>query len=97
MISLTGEVRKVLDHGYTNKNTGERISQGKLILEPQQGIHNYEIVLTAPQIKSGARSEWEKLVGKTASIEVSLYVNYDYKFHKYTAKDGAKPLLETKS
>lgn len=93
MIYLKGEVRKTLDHGYTNKNTGERIAQAKLILEPEQGAQNYEVVLTNKQLKSGARDAWDSLVGKQASVAVSLYVNYEYKFVKYTATGQADPIL----
>jgi len=96
MIKLTGEVRKVLDHGYTDKRTGEQVAQGKLILEPEQGAQNYEIILTAKQIASGARDQWQKLAGQTASVQVSLYINYEYKFTKYTAVGRAEPLLEGK-
>ena len=91
MINLSGEVRKVLDHGYTNKSTGERVEQAKLILEPEQGVHNYEVILTNKQLGLGARQQWEKLIGKRASVEVALYVNYEFKFYKYTALDPAKP------
>ena len=92
MIILNGEVRKTIDHGYVDKKTGEEIEQGILVLEPENSRQNYEIFFTANQIKNGARKLWDSLKGKKASISVSLYVNHDYKFYKFTATNDAKPI-----
>lgn len=92
MIYLKGEVRKTLDSGYTNKSTGERIQQAKLILEPEQGSQNYEVILTNKHLKAGVRELWDKLIGQTVYIAVSIYVNHDYHFYKYTAAGDAEPL-----
>lgn len=92
MLTITGEVRKVLDHGYTDKRTGEIVPQAKLVLEPPHGAQNYEVFLTAKQVKNGVRANWEALVGKPAAIAVSLYVNHDYRFHKFTATGSGEPL-----
>jgi len=49
------------------------------------------VYLNASQLKSGIRDTWQGLKGKTATIVVSLFVNYEYKFHKYNAVGDAKP------
>ncbi|MDH5395136.1 MAG: hypothetical protein OEW97_02605 [Gammaproteobacteria bacterium] len=92
MITLTGEVRKVEKADYTNKKTGEITPQSILIMEPLRGRSNYEIYLNEKQISGGAVAHWEKLKGKQASIPVHLFVNYDYKFHKFNAYGDGLPL-----
>lgn len=91
MLTLTGEVRKILPSSYTSRKTGEEINQAVLILEPSGGRQNYEVNISAKQLQDGAVSIWERLKGKQASVEVSLYVNHEHKFQKFTAVT-AKPL-----
>lgn len=91
MLTITGEVRKVLDDAYTDKKSGEVHPQAIVVIEPKTQAQNYEIQLTRAQCKAGARSHWEKLIGQQATIEVTLYVNYDYRFHKFTAHGKGLP------
>ena len=93
MLTITGEVRKVLDDTYTDKSSGKPVKQAILVIEPANQAQNHEIKLTAVQCKAGLDAEWQALVGHQAAIEVSLYVNFQYKFHRFTAVTG-KPLLQ---
>ena len=88
MLTITGEVRKVLDDSYTDKRTKKPVKQSILVLEPDDHAQNFEVKLTSAQLDSGVEADWQKLVGKQASVAVSLYINYDYKFHRYTAVTG---------
>lgn len=90
MMLLSGEVRKVIFSDYKNKNN-ETINQGILIIEPESSRQNYEVYLNASQLKTGVRDTWQSLKGKTATIAVSLFVNHDYKFHKFNAVGDARP------
>lgn len=91
MLTITGEVRKILDDSYSDKRTKKIVRQAVLVLEPEDQAQNFEIELTSSQLDSGAEAEWQKLIGKQASVAVSLYINYEYKFHRYTAVTG-KPI-----
>lgn len=91
MLTISGEVRKVLDDSYTDKRTKKTVKQAILVLEPEDQAQNFEIKLTSAQLDSGVEADWQKLIGKRASVAVSLYVNYEYKFHRYTAVTG-KPI-----
>ncbi len=93
MITLTGEVRKVLEDSYKDKS-GNQVSQKTLVIEPADARQNYQVSLTRKQCEKGAHVEWEKLIGKQACIAVFLYVNYDYKFYKYTAVGSGLPLTK---
>lgn len=88
MLTITGEVRKLLDASYKDKGTGHPVQQYTLVLEPANQPQNFEIKLTADQCRKGLDQRWQKLIGKRASIEVSLYVNFDYKFTRFTAVTG---------
>ncbi len=92
MITITGEVRKVQSANYTNKKTGEEITQSVIIIEPEIGRNNHEIMLNAKQISNGAADVWKKLKGKQASVSVSLFVNYQYQFYKFSADLDGLPL-----
>ena len=91
MITVTGEVRKVYSSDYTNKKTGEIVSQSIVILEPKVGRDNHEIFLNSKQISKGAVDAWKQLKGKQASVDVSLFVNYPFKFYKFTAESDGLP------
>ena len=54
MITITGEVRKVLDDQYTDSK-GNKVSQAVLVLEPASERKNYEIYLSAAQVRNGAK------------------------------------------
>lgn len=92
MLTITGEVRKVLPSSYTNRKTGEEVSQAVLVLEPSNQRQNYEITFNSKQLQSGVVAEWECLKGKIASIEVMLYVNHQHGFHKFSAAGNGKPM-----
>jgi hypothetical protein len=91
MITITGEVRKVLDDQYTDSK-GNKVSQAVLVLEPASERKNYEIYLSAAQVRNGAKEAWSKFQGHTASIAVSLFVNHEYKLHKFNAAGDGYPL-----
>lgn len=91
MLTLTGEVRKILDKSYVNRN-GDTVSQAVVVMEPEHDSRNYEVYLSTKQVSSGIKDQWEKLKGSKASVIVSLFVNYEYKFHKFNAVGNAKPL-----
>ncbi|HQQ62680.1 MAG TPA: hypothetical protein PLF22_03815 [Pseudomonadales bacterium] len=91
MITITGEVRKVLDDQYTD-GKGNKVAQAVLVIEPSSERKNYEVFLSAAQVRSGAKDAWLKLVGQSASVPVSLYVNHEYRLHKFNAAgDGMAP------
>lgn len=92
MLTITGEVRKILDDSYTDKRTKKLVKQAILVLEPEDQAQNYQVKLTGAQLNSGVDTDWQKLIGKPAAVAVSLYVNYDYKFHRFTAVTG-KPII----
>jgi len=91
MLLIKGELRRVIDDSYHDKKTGELHKQAVLVIEPESGRQNYEVKLTRQQCKTaGMLEQWESLRGKIISVAVSLYVNHDYKFHRFTAL-SAKP------
>lgn len=92
MLTITGEVRKVLDSQYNDKNSGKPVSQAILIIEPANGRQNYEVFLTGRQCQSGSKDAWSKLIGKTAAVEVSLFVNHEYRFYKFNALGNGSPI-----
>ena len=91
MLLIVGEVRKVLDNEYKNKN-GELVKQAILVIEPVDGRQNYEVFLNSSQIDAGTADAWSKLIGQNASVAVSLFVNHQYKFYKYNALGTGQPL-----
>tara|TARA_B100001179_G_scaffold232827_1_gene227400 strand:+ start:3012 stop:3302 length:291 start_codon:yes stop_codon:yes gene_type:complete len=88
---LTGEVRKVLNSDYTDRKSGQVIRQCVLVLEPTNKRQNYEIYLNNKQILGGAATKYEKMKGQTVTVEVSLYVNHQHNFHKFSAVGDALP------
>lgn len=95
MLIITGEVRKVIDDPYTDRD-GNTVNQKVVVLEPSSGRQNFEVFLTGSQVNAGIDQRWLKLKGKVASIEVSLYVNYQYRFYKYSAVGDGEPILQGK-
>lgn len=93
MITISGEVRKVLPSQYTNKNTGIVEQKALLIIEPEDSYNNYQVALTSKQISSGAIAKWLELKGKKASVNVTLYVNHEHKFYKFSAVSDGLPLV----
>ena len=93
MLLVSGEVRRVLDDSYKDKD-GNVIAQGIVIMEPAYGRQNIELHLTPKQVKAGVKEEWEKLKGQKAAAQVFLYVNHDYKFYKFNAVGDGKPLVQ---
>lgn len=93
MITITGELRKILDSGYTNKATGERISQFALIIEPAHARQNFEVFLSPAQSRNVELvKRWQALKGQVVSVAVNLFVNYEHRFHKFNAQGSAEPL-----
>ena len=97
MLTLTGEVRKVLSSGYTSRKTGEQITQAIVVIEPDNRRYTYEVHLSANQLKKGALQTWEALKGQVATIEATLYVNHQYGFHKFVAAGDAQPIKEKRN
>jgi len=95
MLTVTGEVRKVIPQEYTNKKTGEVLSRALVILEPDDSKYNYEVQLTTKQCQEGVIEEWQQAKGKVVSVPVKLYVNYEYRFSKFTAVDRGVPQVTT--
>lgn len=91
MLLITGEIRKVLDDEYKNKN-GSVVKQAIVVIEPLVGRQNYEIYLSRSQVDSGTADAWTKLIGTQASVSVTLFVNYEYKFQKFNALGNGQPL-----
>jgi len=96
MLTITGEVRKVLDDQYTDKQN-RKVNQAVLVIEPPQGRQNYEVFLSARQVQAGAKDAWLKLQGKQASVGVSLFVNHDYRFYKFNAVGDGLPASSARS
>lgn len=90
MLTLTGEVRKIMPDSYVKD--GKTIHRYSLILEPDNQAQNYQIQFTPKQCEAKLHAQWEKLKGKRVAVEVSLYVNYEFRFHKYTAVTG-QPII----
>ena len=90
MLTITGEVRKVLDDQYTDRNN-RTVNQAILIIEPANGRQNYEVFLTARQCQYGAKEAWSKLIGKSAPVAVSLFVSHEHRFHKFNAMGNGSP------
>jgi hypothetical protein len=93
MIVITGEVRKLLESSYKDRN-GETRQQFKLIMEPDNAPQNYEIELNTRQCEDGAATAWQKLKGKSASLAVSLYVNHEHRFYKFRAAGQGLPITK---
>lgn len=91
MLTITGEIRKVLDSSYKSK-AGQIVAQSIVVIEPDDSRQNYEVVLNSRQIKDGALNQWESMKGQRASVVVNLYVNHQYKFYKFTAVGTGNPL-----
>ena len=92
MLIVSGEVRKIVDKSYSDKKTGQKIKQAAIVIEPVQGSQNYEVYLNRTQSNDKTLLHWENLKGSKAAIEVTLYVNYKYGFHKFSALGTAEPL-----
>lgn len=91
MLTITGEVRKVLDDEYKD-GKGNTVKQAIIVIEPDNGRQNYEVFLTRAQVNSGMRERWDSLKGKRAAVSVALFVNWDYKFYKFNAIGAGEPL-----
>lgn len=91
MLTITGEVRKVLDDEYKD-GKGNMVRQAIVVVEPESGRQNYEVFLSKSQVNAGMRERWEALKGKRAAVAVSLFVNWDYKFYKFNAVGSGEPL-----
>ena len=91
MLIVKGEVRKVIDKPFKRKS-GDTVDQAIVILEPEDDSQNYQVYLSDRQLQGGIRTKWEALKGKTVSVPVSLFVNYDYKFHKFNALGSGEPM-----
>jgi hypothetical protein len=85
MLTVTGEVRKVLDAEYRDGK------QAVVVLEPENQRQNFEVYLSRAQLAEGAKAAWEKLRGHRASVAVSLFVNYEFKFYKFNAVGAGLP------
>lgn len=96
MLTITGEVRKVLDDQYKNRQE-QQVNQAILVIEPPHGRQNYEIFLSSKQVQSGAKDAWAKLIGKQASVPVSLFVNHEYRFYKFNAVGNGLPMPSARS
>ena len=59
VLAITGEVRKVLDDPYTDKRTGEQVSQVIVIIEPESGRQNYEVYPSRSQLKPQVLDLWK--------------------------------------
>ena len=94
-MTITGEVRKVLDDQYTD-GKGNKVAQAVLVMEPASERKNYEIYLSAAQVRNGAKDAWSKYQGQTASIAVSLFVNHEYKLQKFNAVGDGYPMAINK-
>lgn len=92
MLTITGEVRKVLDDEYKD-GKGNAVKQAIVVIEPDNGRQNYEVFLSKSQVNSGARQRWEQIKGKRASVAVSLFVSWEYKFYKFNAAGSGEPQL----
>jgi len=90
MMTITGEVRKVLDDEYKD-GKGQSVKQAVVVIEPDNARQNYEVYLSRAQVADGAKTAWEKLRGHRASVAVSLFVNYQFKFHKFNAVGTGLP------
>lgn len=96
MLTITGEVRKVLDDQYQDRKQ-RQVQQAILIIEPENGRQNYEVYLSNKQLQGGAKDAWSKLQGKKCSVCVSLFVNHDYRFHKFNAVGSGMPMPTARS
>lgn len=92
MLTITGEVRKVLDDEYKT-NDGQQVKQAVVVIEPENARQNYEVYLSRDQVANGAKAAWEKMRGHRASVAVSLFVNYQFKFHKFNAVGPGLPVI----
>lgn len=93
MISIHGELRKIVSSKYTNKKTGEEIHQSVLVIEPENARQNYEVFLSPAQTRSpDALKRWQALKGQTVTVPVNLFVNWEHRFHKFNAVGNAEPL-----
>ena len=62
MLTISGELRKVLPDEYTDRKTGEIHTQAILVIEPSLGRQNYEVKLSRKHCKDGAATQWKKLI-----------------------------------
>lgn len=92
MLTITGEVRKVIDDEYTDSK-GVLVKQAIIVIEPENSRQNYEVFLNRNQVANGAKDLWIKLKGQQASIAASLFVNYEFKFYKFNALGTAQPIV----
>ena len=90
MLTISGEVRKVLDSDYRD-GKGQTVKQVVVVIEPDQQRQNYEVYLSRQQVTDGAKAAWEKLRGQRVSVAVNLFVNYEFKFHKFNAVGTGLP------
>lgn len=91
MLTITGEVRKVLESPYKTK-AGQLVSQCIVVIEPDTGRDNYQVFLNASQLREGVLAKWEKLKGQRVTVPVSLYVNYEHRFFKFSVSGSGEPL-----
>ncbi len=91
MLSISGEVRKVIDREY-NDSKGKPVKQAVIVLEPSDAVQNYEVLLNANQIASGMADTWRQIIGQQAAVSVALYVSYEHKFYKFNALGSGEPL-----
>ena len=93
MLTITGEVRKVLETSYyTDKRTGELIPQAVIIIEPDAQRQNYEVNLKRSQLKPKTLERWRSLKGQIVSVPVSLFVSYKHQFYKFNALGSGEPI-----
>lgn len=89
MLTITGEVRKIIDDEYTNSK-GVVVKQAIIVLEPDNGRQNYEVFINAKQVANGAKDQWLRAKGKKVTIPVSLFISHEYKFHKFNLINSAQ-------
>lgn len=92
MLTITGEVRKVLDDEYTDSK-GNLVKQAIIVLEPDDGRQNYEVYINRKLVADGVKDRWLKLKGKKVSAPVTLFISHEYKFHKFNLVDSGEPTV----
>lgn len=95
MLIAKGEVRRVIDDSYINRNTGEQVSQQCLIIEPEEGKENLEISLSSAHVRSGVAAQWEAMKGKQSAIKVRI-LSFKNGGYKLVAIGDAKPMASIK-
>jgi hypothetical protein len=91
MLTISGEVRKVIDNSYTDKRSGKPVQQALVIIEPLTGRQNYEVFLNQKQIKTGVLEMWERLRGAQVRVPVALFVSHEHRFYKFNAEGSGEP------